>query len=600
MNHEMVWINEGSVLNDAGHLINTSFVDLRKPEDRTPITGLVRGCERKYALEDCETLMISQPSRFRTFGEELILDVQEGLAKEQTVVDSRGTPAETTMKRAVSDLNQALELSGSQMDLTLNRSLNATNKHNARLTYGKDWWILSTSLSPGSDEWEIWKSTLPKHYDHVSTIGEPAKFAQALARMVAEQIGPRQEGTIQNTTAGTEIAKTSHKLQWVFHGPVVYVDSVYDTLDAITDNQLRIAASIFTKGRDHAEQKEYRFAVLNEGADEETVTLQISGMMRDALKQTEHGLVRRAPVSIHAGEPRDTVASQGTNEASKPIAKQTTVSKKSAEREEWRFEARGPDGQVLSSEGGIRESVKEQSVTQSPIFEGNEFQKPLRVHECSSEPDETRSTPDSLDASIERDNAKNDQEVTNELALDEFEWDNRWPEEGSLAIPIHTATGRVYKSFEEMMDDPSYPMSPMVKVWQEDSNTSDEIIKTYRAIDVLHLKMKDVDKEFRQDIASAGWYAMYCIRNIYAGLGDIVGTLSIERDRFVVIRLKNSDALNAKGRIVIAPSGAYAYSLHLPDEERLGYGGLEWGTMFFPIGDQIEKFERYGWTKKAN
>ena len=50
---------------------------------------------------------------------------------------------------------------------------------------------------------------------------------------------------------------------------------------------------------------------------------------------------------------------------------------------------------------------------------------------------------------------------------------------------------------------------------------------------------------------------------------------------------------------MIAPSGAYAYSLHLPIQEQLGYGGLEWGTKFFPIGDQIETFEEYGWTKKV-
>ena len=76
-------------------------------------------------------------------------------------------------------------------------------------------------------------------------------------------------------------------------------------------------------------------------------------------------------------------------------------------------------------------------------------------------------------------------------------------------------------------------------------------------------------------------------------------TVSIEKERFVVIRLKDNEAVNAVGRIVIAPSGAYAYSLHLPNEEQLGHGGLEWGTKFFPIGDQVETFERYGWTKKV-
>ena len=193
----------------------------------------------------------------------------------------------------------------------------------------------------------------------------------------------------------------------------------------------------------------------------------------------------------------------------------------------------------------------------------------------------------------------NDEDVVRELALDEFEWDEKNAEDDELAIPIRTVTGRVYKSFEEMMSDPTYPMSPMGKIWQEDANTPDEITKTYRAIDVLDMKMRDVEEQYRQDIASAGWYAMLCIRNIYGRLGDIVDTVSIEKKRFVVIRLKDNEALNAVGRIVITPSGAYAYSLHLPDKEQLGYGGLEWDTKFFPIGGRVETFERYGWTKKV-
>ena len=91
---------------------------------------------------------------------------------------------------------------------------------------------------------------------------------------------------------------------------------------------------------------------------------------------------------------------------------------------------------------------------------------------------------------------------------------------------------------------------------------------------------------------------MLCIRNIYARLGDIIDSVWIERERFVVIRLKDSEELNSTGRIVIAPGGAYAYSLHLPNKENVGYGGLEWGTTFFPIGNVVETFVEYGWPKK--
>ena len=59
MDNEIVWIDEGFALTDAGHLIQTTYVDLRKPEDRLSITSLVRGCERRYALEHCDTVLIS-------------------------------------------------------------------------------------------------------------------------------------------------------------------------------------------------------------------------------------------------------------------------------------------------------------------------------------------------------------------------------------------------------------------------------------------------------------------------------------------------------------------------------------------------------------
>ena len=600
MNHEIVWINEGYVLNEAGHIITTSYVDLRKPEDRTPITGLVRGCERRYALEECETIMISNPARFRSYGEELILDAQEGLAKEETVDVAKETTAEVSRRRAVSDLNQALELSDSSMRSSYSESRNDTKRQSQSIAYAKEWWILSTSIRSDSDEWEIWRSNLPKKYDHVTEIGQPAKFARALAHMVAEQIGPRgQDCFFRSITGGIETEKTLHKSQWVIHGPMVYVDSVHDTLDAIKEPMPRIAASIFAKGKDHAPLNEYRFAVMNEGSEEKKVILQISGMMRDALKPTDHGLVRIAPVSVTVGDTTETARPDVSNGELNLIAKQRTMSEKSVEREEWRFETKGPDGQVLASEGSIRESLSERTTTLSQQLDGNDFQAPTRVNESSSTTDETLPTYNSLATSTDPDKVNDDGEVAKELALDEFAWDNQQFEEDSPAILIHTATGRVYKSIEEMMSDPSYPMLPMGNVSDEDANTPDEIIKTYRAIDVLDMKMFYVKKEFRQDIASAGWHAMMCIRNIYTMLGDVVDTVSIEKERFVVIRLKDNETLNAKGRIVIAPSGVYAYSLHLPKEEQVGHGGIELGTKFFPFGDTVETFERYGWTKKV-
>ena len=212
---------------------------------------------------------------------------------------------------------------------------------------------------------------------------------------------------------------------------------------------------------------------------------------------------------------------------------------------------------------------------------------------------EKEETPTGSDTADEMQTYLSDQASVQELALDEFEWENDDPYEEIPAIPIRTVTGRVYGSFEEMMSDPTYPQQPFSKIWEEDANTPKEITATYRAVDVLNMKMHYVDEEFRQALASAGWYAMLCIRNIYSRLGDIVETVSIENNRFVVIRLRDSKELNARGRIVVAPSGAYAYSIHPPKGETVGHGGLEWGTTFFPIGTTVDTFDSHGWTKKT-
>ena len=164
MNNEIVWVNEGFVLSDAGHLIGTSYVDLRKPEDRAPIESLVRGCERKYALEDCETLIISQPARYRSFGEELIRDHQEGSAREESVIVSQGTQAEATRQRAASDLNQALALTISRMRPSYSESNNNIKKSTQRIAYAKEWWIFCASIKPDANEWPNSRNALSKDF----------------------------------------------------------------------------------------------------------------------------------------------------------------------------------------------------------------------------------------------------------------------------------------------------------------------------------------------------------------------------------------------------------------------------------------------------
>ena len=242
------------------------------------------------------TLLISKPARFREYGVALIRDEQEGFAREEVVTLEAETPEEAARRRATADLNDGLELVGSTTKSVHRVEHSRRKSRSESFSYGKDWWILCTSIRPDEGDWDTWRATLDEEYDHVSEIGQPAKFAQALARMVTEQIGPRgDQARLTGTSEGRAGARTKHRSQWVIHGPVVYTDRLYETIVGEEDEVRRMAACLFAKPMTHAAQREYRFVVLNGGADEETVLLNISGMMRDALAPNETGLVRPSP-----------------------------------------------------------------------------------------------------------------------------------------------------------------------------------------------------------------------------------------------------------------------------------------------------------------
>ena len=595
----MLWISEGFALDDAGNVLMMSYIDLRPKDERTVISGLVKGCKREHALEDGETLLISNPGRFREYGVAMIRDEQEGFAKEELVTLEPETPEESAKRRATSDLNDALQLVRSEMKSVHRVEYSKRRTQRETFSYGKDWWIFCASVRPDDGGWDAWRASLDEDYNHVSEIGQPAKFAQALARMVTEQIGPLgKDARLTGTSDGAAGARTKHKSQWVIHGPVVYTDRLYDMLSGEEDEVRRMAACLFAKPITHAAQREYRFVVLNGGAAEETVLLKISGMMRDALPPTEGGLIRPSPA------PAETVGEDGfllprpVKGSTTERSRQATVKERKEEREETRLETRNSDGQVVSSDVKRRESVEERVATKN-LETGDRGIEDLRRVEEGKEAVRERTVLD-VPHEPEESNGLDDEDVlAGEIALGEREWnDEHYSDEFTIPV-VHRGSGRTYKSFEEMFDDPAAPMSPATKTWEVSTCSPEEIVKSYGAVATLALKITRVAVEHRQEAASACWHALQCINNIYARLGDIVDSVWIERDRFVVIHIKDSEELKATGRIVIGPSGVYAYCFKRSKSENLGYSEGHLGELFFPLGNDIETFESFGWPGKS-
>ena len=602
MNHETAWIGEGGVLDDSGNLIVTLYVDLRDKGSRGTVPALVKGCRREHALEYGDTVLLSKPMRFRKFGEALIQDEQEGLAREESVTVLRATPAETARRRAVADRNEALELVNSRIRITETETRERRRTNTRSYAYGDDWWIYCASIKPTTDEeWAAWKSTLSKEYDYVSKIGQPAKFAQALARMVTEQRGALTgDGWMRDTTSGFEGLQTSHRQQTVIHGPVVYRDNVYQTLAQTNDQRAWIAACIFTKAQKYADQREYRFAVFNGGSDEETISLHISGMMKDALKGMEGGLARAFPTAEGTGGKETNRRQRETKDQITRLRQSNKVTQRQTQRQERRSEIRGPDGQVESSESVRGEEIEERIVEQIEEREGDGFPAESWMDREENTATAQNLPAEELPASRERTEEQPEYyEVLRELARAECEaHEDDWRDQDGPGT-IDGLFERLHKYAQRTLEDPATPMSPIAKSCTEVACSPEEVARIFGSIDALDLKIAKIATDQRQDAASACWYATHCIRNIHARLGDIVDTLWIERERFVVIRLKESENLQAKGRIVVAPSGSYAYFLRLPDSESFGYGGVESGTTFFLMGGDIKTFEAFGWPAKT-
>ena len=595
----MLWIHEGSTLNDAGTLLGTSYVDLREDGGRTAIPALVKGCRREHALEDGDTVLVSKPARFREFGEGLIRDEQEGFANEKSVTVVDETPAEGARRRAIADQNEAQELLDTSIRSVRSETRTTRNRGTRSIAYGKEWWVYCTSIMAEEKERESWRATLDDAYDHVSVIGQPAKFAQAQCHMVADQIGPQGKGGWSTgTNVGGESVRTKHKSQWVLHGPVVYTDQLYDLLARQEDEVHRLAAMLFAKSTEYAAQREYRFAIMNEGAGEETLLLKFSGMMRDALRPTEGGLIRPKPAAPDSGGENGSRTSSGITMSTTPRYKRSTVTKRQAEWEERRRDTKTGDGKLLSSDSERRESVKETIMTHDLEADGDEVSAGAFSEEDKVEASLEGSTPELVHLAQEDERSDNDEDAVKEIAGAENE---RTDPHGWHTLPVvHRGTGRVYRSFQEMFEDPGAPISPAEGTWKESACSPQEIVKTYGAVESLAMRIGRVKIENRKDAASACWHAMQCIRNIYARMGDIVDSLWIDRERFAVIRIKDSEKLGATGRIVISPGGSYAYSLRLPNREVAGYGGEEWGTMFFPPGGPEDSFEEFGSPRKQS
>ena len=358
-------MSEGQHVDHFGNLIWPIYVDFRDPADRQPITTLIKGCRDEHAIETGGQILISKPDRFRSLGENLIRDPGEAYASHVEVThETVDDPSDVARARLRDQaMTRAAELTGSTFR-TNTTGVHTTRSDTQSLTFGKNGWIFCTSIEPTTeDEWAEWRGTLEDGYNHVSYIYRPREFARALATMAAEQLGPQgQPAVLTHSFEEEPTLRTRHGVQWLFHGPVIYVDDVYGLINAATTKHELMLLPLFAKERRYQAHREYRLAILTQSEPPaQTILLDATSAMISAMSENSGRRGLQVMPAVELPENRPVPANQelageddlGEDTTVEPVENgQRLIDRLNPETEglrAWRQRSRGPSTVVRAT-----------------------------------------------------------------------------------------------------------------------------------------------------------------------------------------------------------------------------------------------------------
>ena len=286
-------LNDGGFTTPQGNLVQSNYVDL---SGALPLGGfsLAKASEPSFDLRKTGKVRLSRPAVFRTTGEVLVRDSQEGevLTATRETIEESGEQAD--LDRRTRALSAAMRLGHTKISVTAKAKAERTNTATAKVTFGKDWLIYCTSIwpEPGKKE-ACWRRTFPDGYTSVAQIYRPTQFAHALGFAICEHIGATgKPGPTRGTFHGFRTVEVERISQIILHGPVLYVDDPYRCIKEAEKGWAQICSMIFVKSRAYAAQKEYRFAAMSISSEVgDVIDLPVSGMMRDCLEPMNTPLV---------------------------------------------------------------------------------------------------------------------------------------------------------------------------------------------------------------------------------------------------------------------------------------------------------------------
>ena len=551
-------LNDGFLVGDSGNLVISQYVDIGVDKLRQRPSTVVKFIEAKYGLEHALEMQLSAPYRFRDYGETFIQDDQEGHALRETKTESPPRSYEEQNR----EQERALALLGQKGMTITDTDTPYVERAAQSMTFGKSSWIYCTAIDTIPEERKSKRERLPEKYDHESVIRQPGRFAFALGEMFVNQRGPRGQRGDSNHPGGI---KSFHNAQLVMHGPVWYTDDVLGFLESRRSEPLYYMYPLFLKHSEYRDQQEYRFALQCETpVESKTLRLNIAGAMRDTLAPP------LAEGRVTFQRPEDVKPDSSAGKVSGPTPTYQTMTRS----RNWSNRRR----RALSIEGEVvREEIitSEQKIVMTTELPADR----LELAESGLE------VPTTKEGEITESETR-ERRIAGEATDKETSWRTRMFTITDPADAERLFTMEEQDKTAEMLKAVRRPFENFPSLPKQASE----------ALKALAYQTAFVEPELKMQTMSACWNAIWAICNLYECFGDIVGSVSIEKDEFVAITLKQSEDTGAEGKVLVGPRGTFAYVLARGDEERPGNGGARDRLIVFPDEEARAAFEEFGWT----
>ena len=586
---DAVMLNDGGFTSPQGNLVQTNYVDL---SGMLPMGGvtLAKVSEPQYDLRTIRTVRLSRPGVFRSTGEILVKDEQEGEARTETR-DTVEEPEDPDLDRRVRALQAGVRLGHSKLSIKdATAKSTRTNTATAKVTFGRDWIIYSTSVWPDPDEEEAWRQTFPDGYTSVVRLYRPAQFALALGLGICEHVGVAgKPAPMTATFNGFKTVKVERSSQMVLHGPVLYVDDPYRTIDMAEEGWPQICSMIFAKSRTYAAQKEYRFAVLSMRADvDDVVDLPVSGMMRDCLESVKVPLIGPG---VQVAITNDASETPGKRETSRSYSyHRRTVKRESGN---WGDE----EGQGREKEEIVEETVTSPEEVPEPF--PSEQQRPdvIIFHQVGGQyrfQHQAYRDEETMRWRIKT--LRENPEIVEKPRL--ARPPSRLEVPNDLRLNVVDAPPADPEFILDLCLNPSVPRPP-VEYLPLRRLSGPEIGHAMGSYWSLTMVLSLLDGADQERTAASAWYAFRFVLDLIRRFGAIVKSVCVIDECVVVVELENARSTEAVGWATFSGTGTYTLYVDRGGVEELVYPGQF--SRAGPIGEStlVEILSEHGWPLKG-